>query len=82
MLILSRIDSFDEKLIMTGDKIKGKRPVATPAYIADWWRDGTAVIETGMATVGRRSGTINTRDAVGVKKKAELSEPGPKHPNR
>jgi hypothetical protein len=54
----------------------------TPAYIADWWRDGTAAIETGMATVGRRSGTINTRDAVGVKKKAELVERGPKHPNR
>jgi hypothetical protein len=39
MLILLRIDSFDAKLIMTGGKIKGKRPVATPAYIAVWWRD-------------------------------------------
>jgi len=45
-------------------------------------RGGNAVIETGMATVGRRSGTINTREAVDVKKKAELVEPGPKHPNR
>jgi hypothetical protein len=36
MLILLRIDSFDEELIMTGHKIKGKGPVATPAYIADW----------------------------------------------
>jgi hypothetical protein len=26
MLILLRIDSFDEKLIIIGDKIKGKRP--------------------------------------------------------
>jgi hypothetical protein len=36
MLILLRIDSFDEELIMTGHKIQGKGPVATPAYIADW----------------------------------------------
>jgi hypothetical protein len=45
---------------------KWKRPEAIPAYIADWWRDGTAAIETGMATVGHRSGTINTRNAVGM----------------
>ena len=50
---------------------KRKRPEATPAYI-------TVAIETGIATVGRRSGTINTRDAVGAKKQAELVEPGPK----
>jgi len=52
-------------------KYKRKRPEATPAYI-------TVAIETGIATVGRRSGTINTRDAVGAKKQAELVEPGPK----
>jgi hypothetical protein len=44
-----------------------KRPDATPACIADWWRDGTGAIETDMATVGRRSGTIDIRDAVGVR---------------
>jgi hypothetical protein len=44
-----------------------KRPEAIPAYIVDWWRDGNAAIETGMATVGRRSGTINTREAVGMR---------------
>jgi len=32
-------------LIMTIGKIKGRGPVATPAYIAVWWRDGTAAIE-------------------------------------
>jgi len=44
-----------------------KEADATPACIADWWRDGTGAIETDMATVGRRSGTIDIRDAVGVR---------------
>jgi hypothetical protein len=50
-------------IVTVGKIIRRKRPEATPAYLAEWWRDGTAAIEAGMATVGRRSGTINTRDA-------------------
>ena len=60
-------------LIVTG----GKRPGTTRAYIADWWRDGTAAVETVIAKIGRRSVTSNTGDVVGGFKGRRIGEDKP-----
>jgi hypothetical protein len=64
-------------LIVTGGKLKGKRPGTTPAWIAYWWRDGTAAVETVIAKIGRRSVTSNTGDVVGRFKGRRIGEDKP-----
>jgi hypothetical protein len=61
---------------MTVEKIKGRGRKRLRPHIAE---GGGVVLRLSG---GGESGTINTRDAVDVKKKAELRELGPKDPNR
>jgi hypothetical protein len=70
-------------LIVTGGaNSKGERPGTTPAYIADWWRDDAAAVETVVAKIGRRSVTSNTGDVVGGFKGRRIGEDKPWHSAR